>query len=51
MAAAGLVLLVVAFGVAAPLALYALVRREAEDSDRMSREEARERVSRDRDDR
>ncbi|MFB6269105.1 MAG: hypothetical protein ABEH83_04120 [Halobacterium sp.] len=41
--------LFVVVALAAPLVLYALVRREAEDTERMGREEARERVSRERD--
>jgi len=36
-------------GVGGALLLYVFVRREAEDTDRMSREEARERVSREQD--
>ncbi|WP_353634550.1 hypothetical protein ABSL23_01910 [Halobacterium sp. NMX12-1] len=51
MAEAALFVLFTLFAVAAPLVLYSLVRSEAEDTDRMSREEARERVSRERDDR
>lgn len=46
-----LVSVFVVLAVVAPLALYALVRREAEDTDRMNRDEARERVSREQDDR
>ena len=51
MAEAALFVLFALFAVAAPLVLYSLVRSEAEDTDRMSREEARERVSREQDDR
>lgn len=38
-----------AVGLGGALLLYALVRREAEDTTRMTREEAHEQVSRDRD--
>ncbi|MFC3477352.1 hypothetical protein [Halobacterium litoreum] len=51
MAGEGAVLvLFLLLGVGGALALYYFVRREAEDTDRMSREEARERVSREQDD-
>lgn len=51
MSAAALFVLFGVFAVVAPLALYVFVRREAENTDRMSREEARDRVSREQDDR
>jgi hypothetical protein len=51
MAQAGAVFAVfLAFGVAGALLLYLLVRREAEDTTRMTREEAHEQVSREQDD-
>ncbi|MCD2200118.1 hypothetical protein LPA44_09425 [Halobacterium sp. KA-4] len=50
MSAAALLLFVGVFAVVAPLALYVFVRSEAENTERMSREEARERVSREQDD-
>lgn len=50
MSAAALFVLFALFAVVASLVLYSLVRSEAENTDRMSREEARERVSREQDD-
>ncbi|MCD2204641.1 hypothetical protein [Halobacterium sp. KA-6] len=50
MSAAALFVLFALLAVVAPLVLYSLVRSEAEDTDRMSRDEARQRVSREQDD-
>ncbi|NIB99904.1 hypothetical protein [Halobacterium sp. R2-5] len=50
MSAAALFGLFALFAVVAGLVLYSLVRSEAENTERMSREEARERVSGRRDD-
>jgi len=51
MAEAALFVVFLAFAVAAPLVLYALVREEAENTERMRREEAIEELSGRREDR
>ncbi|MCG1004020.1 MULTISPECIES: hypothetical protein [Halobacterium] len=50
MAEAALFVLFALLAVAAPLVLYGLVRSEHDDTERMNRQEARERVSREQDD-